>query len=163
MRKCGQDWTGSGLMQWRALVNTIMNVWFPKKAGNFLAIWAITGFGRTLPFWSKSVNNLELGQTVSDFEEYKNNNFLNCILSLSFNHSRMADGVNLAHALQLHLTVWTCSYFSPIISSSNDKYLLLVSQHKLKNPENIMQTIILLAVNYSIALRNLETFKLKPS
>jgi len=25
--------------QWRALVNTVMNLWFPLKAGNFLTEW----------------------------------------------------------------------------------------------------------------------------
>jgi hypothetical protein len=33
--------------QWRVLVNTVMNLWFPKNAGKFLSSCTIGSFSRT--------------------------------------------------------------------------------------------------------------------
>jgi hypothetical protein len=43
---CGMDWTdlAQDREQWRALVNTIMNLRFPYNAGNFLSSCTIDGF-----------------------------------------------------------------------------------------------------------------------
>jgi len=34
--------------QWRAVMNTVVNLQFPWKAGNFLTSWVIISFSRTL-------------------------------------------------------------------------------------------------------------------
>jgi hypothetical protein len=44
----GMDWIDLALDsdQRRALLNTVMNLWFPKNAGNFLSGFAIGNFSR---------------------------------------------------------------------------------------------------------------------
>jgi hypothetical protein len=49
------EWEGVGWMhlaqdrdQWRAVVNTVMNLWFPQKEGNFLIRRVIVSFSKKL-------------------------------------------------------------------------------------------------------------------
>jgi hypothetical protein len=42
------DLSGSGWIQWQALVNTVMNLWVQLKVGNFLTSWVAVSFSRTL-------------------------------------------------------------------------------------------------------------------
>jgi len=39
----GMDWIelAHDRDNWRALVNAVMNLWFPKNAGNFLTSWLV--------------------------------------------------------------------------------------------------------------------------
>jgi hypothetical protein len=46
--------------QWKALVNTIMNVWVPKNIGKFLSTWVSGGFLRRVCLIVVLVNNTNI-------------------------------------------------------------------------------------------------------
>jgi hypothetical protein len=56
--------------KWRAVVNAVMNLWFPSSAGNFLTSWGPLSFSRRILFHGVGGSNLSLGSnrgTVLEF------------------------------------------------------------------------------------------------